>query len=33
VDAASGRPMRLSTDERSAWEPFLGDPISFGHRR
>ena len=33
VDAASGRPLRLSAEERAAWTPYLGDPISYAHRR
>ena len=32
VDAATGRPTRLSTEERDAWRPFLGEPIVFAHR-
>jgi acyl-CoA thioester hydrolase len=33
VDAASGRPLRLSASEREAWEPFLGPSIEYAHRR
>ncbi|GAA1469495.1 acyl-CoA thioesterase [Microbacterium thalassium] len=33
VDAASGRPMRLSPLERDAWEPYLGPALSYAHRR
>lgn len=33
VDAASGRPVRISTEMREAWEPFTGDPIVYQHRR
>lgn len=33
VDAASGRPMRLTDEMRGAWEPYLGEPIAYGHRR
>ena len=29
VDTASGRPTRLSSEERSAWEPFLGESIRY----
>lgn len=29
VEATSGRPRRLSDEERSAWEPFLGEPLRF----
>ena len=32
VDAATGKPLRLSPEEREAWEPFLGAPIEFAHR-
>ncbi len=27
VDAASGRPVRLSPETRAAWEPFVGEPL------
>ncbi len=33
VDAATGRPLRLSAGERAAWEPYVGDPIDYAHRR
>ncbi len=33
VDAATGRPLRLSPEERAAWTPFLGEPIIYTHRR
>ncbi len=33
VDAQTGRPTRLSAEMRSAWTPYLGDPIVYGHRR
>ncbi|HKT55546.1 MAG TPA: thioesterase family protein [Microbacterium sp.] len=33
VDAASGRPLRLSAEERAAWSPYLGPPPAFTHRR
>lgn len=29
LDAASGRPRRLTDDERAAWEPYLEDPVPF----
>lgn len=29
VDAATQRPRRISDEERAAWEPYFGDPISF----
>lgn len=33
VDAATARPLRLSTGERAAWEPYLDEPIRYSHRR
>ncbi|BDV30783.1 acyl-CoA thioesterase [Microbacterium terricola] len=33
VDAASGRPLRLTPEERAVWEPFLGEPLAYAHRR
>ncbi len=33
VDASTGRPIRLSERERTAWEPYVGDPLDYGHRR
>jgi acyl-CoA thioester hydrolase len=33
VDAATARPVRLTDEQRSAWEPYLGDPVAYGHRR
>lgn len=33
VDAATGRPIRLTDEMRSAWEPYLGEPVVYGHRR
>jgi len=33
VDAATGRPRRLTDAERSAWEPYLEEPIAFRRRR
>lgn len=32
ADAATGRPMRLSDAERSAWAPYVGDPLEYGRR-
>jgi acyl-CoA thioester hydrolase len=32
VDSVSGRPTRWGTAERSAWAPFVGDPIRYGKR-
>jgi acyl-CoA thioester hydrolase len=33
ADAATGRPQRLSDAMRLAWQPFVGSPIVYGHRR
>lgn len=33
VEAESGRPLRLTPEERAAWEPYLGAPIVYAHRR
>lgn len=33
TDATTGRPLRLTPEERAAWEPYLDDPITFAHRR
>lgn len=33
VDSATGRPRRLTADMRAAWEPFLGEPITYSRRR
>lgn len=33
VDAASGRPLRLTAEERAAWEPYRGPAIVYAHRR
>jgi acyl-CoA thioester hydrolase len=33
VDAATGRPVRLTDEQRSAWEPYLGEPVVYAHRR
>nr|WP_221417608.1 thioesterase family protein [Microbacterium marinum] len=33
VDAATGRPVRLSPETRAAWEPYLGDPLPALGRR
>ncbi|MEJ1086987.1 thioesterase family protein [Microbacterium sp. Mu-80] len=32
VDAITGRPVRLTPQMRTAWEPLVGDPISYQHR-
>jgi acyl-CoA thioester hydrolase len=29
IDAASGRPRRISDRERAAWEPYVGEPVRF----
>ena len=33
TDAVTGRPLRLSPEERAAWAPYVAAPIVFGHRR
>ncbi|MFT4229776.1 MAG: thioesterase family protein [Microbacterium sp.] len=33
VDAAGGRPIRISDAARAAWEPYVGPPVAFAHRR
>ncbi len=33
VDATTGRPVRLTDEQRSAWEPYLGEPVAYAHRR
>ncbi len=33
VDAGTGKPLRLSADERAAWAPYVGKPIDYAHRR
>ena len=33
VDAATGKPRRISDDERTAWTPFTEEPIVFANRR
>lgn len=33
VDAATGRPLKLSVEERGAWEPYQDEPIVYAHRR
>jgi len=32
VDTASGRPIRWTEKERSAWAPYVGDPIEYRRR-
>jgi acyl-CoA thioester hydrolase len=32
VDAATERPRRISDHEREAWEPYLGESITFKRR-
>ncbi|HLS48366.1 MAG TPA: thioesterase family protein, partial [Actinomycetaceae bacterium] len=29
VDPATGRPRRITAEERRAWEPLVGDPVTF----
>ena len=31
VDAVTGRPLRLSAVERTAWTPYLEEPVRFAH--
>ncbi|MDO8107234.1 thioesterase family protein [Isoptericola sp. b441] len=33
VDAATGRPRRITAQERAAWEPYLGEPVALRRRR
>lgn len=33
VDAASGRPTRLTDRMREAWAPYVGPPVAYTHRR
>jgi acyl-CoA thioester hydrolase len=33
VDAATGKPRRITDEERAAWTPFTEDPIVFANRR
>jgi acyl-CoA thioester hydrolase len=33
VDAATGRPVRLTDEQRAAWSPYLGEPVVYAHRR
>ncbi|PKI93061.1 4-hydroxybenzoyl-CoA thioesterase [Actinomycetales bacterium SN12] len=32
VDAGTGRPVRISPEMRQAWEPYVGEPISYARR-
>ena len=32
VDAASGRPQRITPEMREAWSPFVGEPIAYTRR-
>ena len=32
VDAASGRPRRISDHERASWTPYLDEPVAFTKR-
>lgn len=33
MDAATGRPIRLTERMRSAWASYVGEPITYAHRR
>ena len=33
VDARTVRPTRVSDDMREVWEPYVGEPITYAHRR
>lgn len=33
ADADSGRPVRITPEERAAWQPYVGAPIVYAHRR
>ncbi|MFC4224566.1 acyl-CoA thioesterase [Lysinibacter cavernae] len=33
MDAAAQKPRRLSTDERAAMQPYLGEPLQLGRKR
>lgn len=33
LDAATGRPRRVTDAERAVWGPLLGDPVAWRHRR
>ncbi|MCR2801030.1 MULTISPECIES: acyl-CoA thioesterase [unclassified Microbacterium] len=33
VSSATGRPVRLTTEMRQAWAPYVGEPIVYAHRR
>lgn len=33
VDASTGAPMRLTEEMRAAWAPYVGEPLSYAHRR
>jgi len=32
VDAATGRPTRITQEMRDAWTPYIGQPITYAHR-
>ena len=32
LDAATGRPRRLTADERATWEPYVGPPVAWRRR-
>ncbi|MGP6171935.1 acyl-CoA thioesterase [Microbacterium sp. A196] len=33
VDAQTGRPTRVADEMRQVWAPYLGDPVTYAHRR
>lgn len=33
VDPESGRPTRMTDEMRRVWEPYVGEPITYAHRR
>ncbi len=33
VNGASGRPVRITTEERTAWEPYLDEPVALREAR
>ncbi|WP_040165332.1 acyl-CoA thioesterase [Microbacterium gorillae] len=33
ADAVTGRPVRLTDEQRAAWSPYLGEPVAYTHRR
>jgi acyl-CoA thioester hydrolase len=33
VEVATGKPLRISDDQRTAWGPYIGEPVAFTKRR